>query len=586
MDPASIALSQGLDSSEPRTYAALSTPHNVPRTTLWNRAHGLPSIEDKARSQQYLNPAEEKALAEYLIHMSAIGYPVPMKCVPSLAFIIRRRRSSKKDETIKRPGKNWVMAFENWNPDLVSRKVKAVDWNRHNNNIYDKITHWFEVIGKVLQNPDVLRENVYTMDETGVMLCMLSSIKVLVSKSDSRSYRGAGVKRTMVTAIECISGNGRSLLPMVIWPATTHRSNWTTYPTPGWHYACSESGYTDSKISLEWLIRVFDPQTKTQAQQKPRVLISDGFGTHETLEILEYCFENNIILCRIPSHTSHKLQPCDTGVFSPLKTAYRDQVERLYRGSANTVGKEHFTSLYSPAREKALTPRNIKAGWAKAGLFPFNLDRVLNDIQNPLAELTAPKADKIDSCLQDEILQTPVTVEALVSLHGLIEQDTHALDERSKQRLQKFVKAAQTSFAKCSLLDSDNQELIRQNNEAKVRRSTKSTIVGKRKGKVMSFEDIERERAKRAAKEAMAASKKRGRKRKGSVAARAEAKKCEKTRKSEVEIAEDEIVAEGMERYCSVFQQEDTLLRRAGVLAYSCDELQYSRRLAFVAFST
>jgi hypothetical protein len=63
------------------------------------------------------------------------------------------------------------------------------------------------------------------MDETGVMLCMLGSVKVLISKDDPRDYRGAGVKRTIVTAIEWISANGRSLLPMIIWPATTYRSN-------------------------------------------------------------------------------------------------------------------------------------------------------------------------------------------------------------------------------------------------------------------------------------------------------------------------------------------------------------------------
>ena len=109
------------------------------------------------------------------------------------------------------------------------------------------------------------------------------------------------------TAIECVSADGRSLLPMIIWPASTHRSNWATFPTPGWHYAHSESGYTDSKISFEWLKRVFDPQTKERANVKPRVLICDGFSTHETLEILEFCFENDITLCRLPSHTSHKL---------------------------------------------------------------------------------------------------------------------------------------------------------------------------------------------------------------------------------------------------------------------------------------
>jgi hypothetical protein len=61
------------------------------------------------------------------------------------------------------------------------------------------------------------------------------------------------------------------------------------------------------KISLEWLTRVFNPQTKAIANGKLRMLISDGFGTHETVEILEFAFAHNIILCQLPSHTSHKV---------------------------------------------------------------------------------------------------------------------------------------------------------------------------------------------------------------------------------------------------------------------------------------
>jgi hypothetical protein len=72
------------------------------------------------------------------------------------------------------------------------------------------------VIGRELQDPIICPENVYNMDETGVMLCNLGSVKVLVGKDDLRNYRGAGVKRTMITAIECISSDGRSLLPMII----------------------------------------------------------------------------------------------------------------------------------------------------------------------------------------------------------------------------------------------------------------------------------------------------------------------------------------------------------------------------------
>ena len=103
--------------------------------------------------------------------------------------------------------------------------MKALDWNRHEKNIHAKTTHWFEVIRKIIQDNSVFAENVYNMDEIGVMLSMLGLVKVLIRANDTRDYRGARVKREMVTAIECISGDGRFLKPMIIWPATTYRSN-------------------------------------------------------------------------------------------------------------------------------------------------------------------------------------------------------------------------------------------------------------------------------------------------------------------------------------------------------------------------
>jgi hypothetical protein len=192
--------------------------------------------------------------------MAALGSPVRIKFIPSLAFSLARRRSANK--AIKPPNKNWPQAFARRHPEVKQRTNRAMDWKRHDNNIYGKISQWFEVIEPELRRPDIVPENVYNMDETGIMLSMLGSAKVLVSKDDRRDYRGAGVKRTTVTAIECISASGEYLDPMIIWPATTHRSNWTTYPTPGLVYACSESGYNDSYISLQWMKQVFDPQNK------------------------------------------------------------------------------------------------------------------------------------------------------------------------------------------------------------------------------------------------------------------------------------------------------------------------------------
>ena len=111
----------------------------------------------------------------------------------------------------------------------------------------------------------------------------------------------------------------------------------------------------------------------------------------------------------------------------------------MERGGVNTIGKEHFTSLYSPARETAFTPKNIKAGFAACGLVPFNPDRVLRDIPEPPAEPPLPEATEVivRPRLQDELVRTPATpvsAEALMTLQNIIiQQDAHALDETSKQ---------------------------------------------------------------------------------------------------------------------------------------------------------
>jgi hypothetical protein len=93
----------------------------------------------------------------------------------------------------------------------------------------------------------------------------------------------------------------------------------------------------------------------------------------------------------------------------------------LYQGGSNIVSKQHFTSLYSRARKQAITSQNIRSGWLKTGLYPFNPDKVLKDIQKLLAELCIPKDTKVETYLQVEVLRTPVTSEALTILWKQIE---------------------------------------------------------------------------------------------------------------------------------------------------------------------
>lgn len=236
-------------------------------------------------------------------------------------------------------------------------------------------------------------------------------------------------------------------------------------------------------------------------------MVCDGFGTHEGLEILDFCFANKIVLCRLPSHTSHNLQSCDIAVFAPLKAAYRNKVELIERAGVNTIGKQHFTTLYSSAREVAFSKRNIFARWSKAGLFPFNPSRVLRDMPEPPSQSSTDEKETIVSCTPRRAsLRTPTTpvtsasIEGLMSLQKVIvRDDAFLLDQPKKEILERHVeklsKAAHSSFAKIAIQTEQTRFLLAANIKAKVRRSTRSIVLGK--AKVMSFEDLKEARTER-----------------------------------------------------------------------------------------
>jgi hypothetical protein len=87
--------------------------------------------------------------------------------------------------------------------------------------------------------------------------------------------------------------------------------------------ATTDNGWTSDNVCLNWFTRVFVPQAKAHADSsKPIVLMYDRHGLHVTYEMIDAAWKSNVILFCLPPHTTHKLQPCDVGAFSPLKCAW------------------------------------------------------------------------------------------------------------------------------------------------------------------------------------------------------------------------------------------------------------------------
>ena len=75
----------------------------------------------------------------------------------------------------------------------------------------------------------------------------------------------------------------------------------------GWEVTFSENGWTSNNIAVEWLEKVFLPQTQPPNPDDARLLIVDGHGSHTSDEFMTICYLNNVHLLFLPAHTSHIL---------------------------------------------------------------------------------------------------------------------------------------------------------------------------------------------------------------------------------------------------------------------------------------
>jgi hypothetical protein len=209
-------------------------------------------------------------------------------------------------------------------------------------------------------SPTVPLENIYNMDETGIQLGVQHTAACIVDTDVYSRVCKSAENRENATIIECISASGRVLSPMVIMGVKTHQTEWHSEERKGaglWHYATSPNGYIDNVLGLQWLERVFHPQTVGVAAGHWRYLICDGHASHESPDFLSFAFQHKIYLLRLPAHTSHLTQPLDVGCFAPLENYYRQGVREMQRNEVKTITKR---MLWISTKRPALMPLRLK----------------------------------------------------------------------------------------------------------------------------------------------------------------------------------------------------------------------------------
>ncbi len=132
----------------------------------------------------------------------------------------------------------------------------------------------------------------------------------------------------------------------------------------------------------QWLTDILIPyRTKLNKAQEKILLILDGHSTHTTEQNLDFCANNNILLCLLPAHTSHVLQPLDIGVFNSYKAAYRSSISSSHLDavlcdwtSEATQRRVKMMARALIAQSRSVIKANIRRSFFHSGIYPYSTE--------------------------------------------------------------------------------------------------------------------------------------------------------------------------------------------------------------------
>jgi len=105
--------------------------------------------------------------------------------------------------------------------------------------------------------------------------------------------------------------------------------------------------------------------------ERPAVWICDGHVSHIGVELLENARKENVVILKLPPHTSHVLQPMGLTVFRPLKLKWDEEIIKWqHRNYARKLPKSTFSSIISKIW-KNISPNIIQNGFQKVRISPF-----------------------------------------------------------------------------------------------------------------------------------------------------------------------------------------------------------------------
>ena len=313
--------------------------------------------------------------------MAQRGFPLTIHQIKMYAWAIDKLKGEKRfgeqGSTIA-----WWLGFKARHPESVKlRKADSLDRGRAIFSTVNNLRHYFQLLKGILEEHDfpARPQAIYNCDETIVDLNK-STQKVVVTRRMKKAHSRQVASSEHVTIHCCVYAAGHSIPPFLIYKSAFPGGMYTRGGPEGALYGRQDSVFMDSELFLRWFQKLFVVHARPTAEH-PVLLLVDGHSSHCSVEVIEAARENHVVLMALPPHTTHLCQPLDVAVYKSFKTHLSRLVKlgQSLRGNL-WIPKSNIARIVTLPFEESMSMSNIKAGFAKCGIHPFNPNALDKDL--------------------------------------------------------------------------------------------------------------------------------------------------------------------------------------------------------------
>lgn len=142
----------------------------------------------------------------------------------------------------------------------------------------------------------------------------------------------------------------------------------------------TKNGWSNAEVFLQVLHSVVnhvgseDPEWKQSnpSERKPLLILVDGHSSHISLDILDFCEEQNVIMVASPAHCTHIVQILDSHqLLGAFQTVLRSEVQEMSARNQPVTNK-NFGIPFTRAWNRVFTSERITNVFRDYGIHPFN----------------------------------------------------------------------------------------------------------------------------------------------------------------------------------------------------------------------